>query len=61
MKTKEEIKKRIELLEMLMGDGEISEEVIMSTKQKAKIRIKINVLNWVLDNYALDKKGDKLK
>ncbi|HUS49203.1 MAG TPA: hypothetical protein VMZ91_03510 [Candidatus Paceibacterota bacterium] len=52
MKTEVEIKKKREFLRKLIEDKEFEEELIMGSKQKAKLRIKINLLDWIL--------GDKL-
>jgi hypothetical protein len=54
MKTEKQIKAKIEALEGLLVNKELEDEAIMGGKQRAKIRVKINLLNWVLDKYPED-------
>ena len=54
METEKQIKAKIEALEGLLVNKELEDEAIMGGKQRAKIRVKINLLNWVLDKYPED-------
>ena len=49
MKTEEQTRKRRDMLKELLSNETLAEEVIMGGKQRALIRTKINVLDWVLD------------
>ena len=53
MRTEQEIKNKREFLNSLIYNTEFSEEIIMSGIQKANIRTKINMLNWVLNQEEL--------
>lgn len=54
MKTEKEIKDKLKFLESLLINKELEDELIMGGKQRTKIRLKINLLNWVLDEYPYD-------
>ena len=49
VKSKEEIIKKRDFLRSLMTSDDIKDELIVNTATLAKIRIKINMLNWVLE------------
>jgi hypothetical protein len=49
MKTEEQIKEKIKVLESLLVNEDLQDEIIMGAKQRARIKIKINLLEWVLD------------
>ena len=49
MRSEKDIKKKRDKLQELMEDKDLSEEIILSTIGRAKIRKTVNVLTWVLD------------
>lgn len=49
MKSKEVIKNKIAFLSELLENEEVQEEIIFGGRQRSNIRLKINLLNWVLE------------
>ena len=54
MKTEQQIKGRIAILEAFLESPDLQDEIIMRTKQRARIRLKIDILNWVLDKEKIE-------
>ena len=58
MKSKKEIIRKIELLSELLSNEEA--DAIMGVHQRSKIKIKMSILNWVLDEpEPIQKQGEK--
>ena len=49
MKTRKQIENKIKALEGLLTNPELEDEVIMGVKQRAQIRKKVQILEWVLE------------
>jgi len=49
MKNEKVIRKKLEVLQEILGNKDLEEEVIMGGRQRVRIRIKIDILKWVLD------------
>jgi len=49
MKTEEEIKKKKEFIERLLNEYNIQQELSIGTLQIKKLRVRLALLNWVLD------------
>lgn len=58
MRTEKQIKEKIKSLEGLLTNKELEDEVIMGTKQRMRIRMKIDILKWVLDEEEKKIEGD---
>ena len=49
MKTEKQVISKRDFLEELLVNEEIQDEIIMGINQRSKIRSKIGLLNWVLE------------
>lgn len=52
------IREKRDLLQNLLDDRVLTSEINLQTKQKTRLRIKIETLNWVLDGDAVQKDSE---
>jgi len=61
MKTKKQIEERLKILEDLIENKDFQEEIIMGQSQRTKLKMKIEILKWVLDISSPNLKNIKME